>query len=106
MENQHNPHYTDLRARANREGDAMARAFEQSHDAYGAGDGARAHELSEAGKRHQHEMERLNGEASAWIFASACRALRAPGRAQLTARAAQRTTRTASRARSTCTGCS
>jgi hypothetical protein len=48
----------------------MARAFDESHAAYASGDGARAHELSEQGKRHQHDMERLNGEASQWIFVS------------------------------------
>lgn len=57
-----------LRARANREGDAMARAFEESHAAYARGDGAGAKELSNQGKTHQREMERLNAEASAWIF--------------------------------------
>jgi hypothetical protein len=57
-----------LRARANREGDAMGRAFEESHAAYARGDGAAAKELSNQGKAHQKEMERLNAEASAWIF--------------------------------------
>jgi hypothetical protein len=70
MENQHDAHYMELRSRARQEGDAMARAFDESHAAYAAGDGARAHELSEQGKRHQHDMERLNGEASQWIFVS------------------------------------
>lgn len=46
----------------------MARAFEQSHAAYARKDGAAAKELSNEGKAHQSEMERLNSEASAWIF--------------------------------------
>ena len=73
--NQANPHYTSLRARANEEGDAMAKAFEESHQAYSGGDGARAKELSNAGKKHQAEMERLNREASEWIYVGACRAV-------------------------------
>jgi len=46
----------------------MARAFEESHAAYARKDGAGAKELSNEGKAHQREMERLNAEASAWIF--------------------------------------
>jgi len=66
--NQHNEHYTSLRSRANQEGDQMAQCFEQSHEAYNSGDGALAKELSNKGKAHQREMERLNKEASDWIF--------------------------------------
>lgn len=57
-----------LRARANEEGDKMASCFERSHAAYEAHDGALAKELSNEGKAHQHEMERLNEQASEWIF--------------------------------------
>jgi hypothetical protein len=46
----------------------MARAFEESHAAYARKDGAAAKELSNEGKAHQKEMERLNAEASEWIF--------------------------------------
>lgn len=46
----------------------MARAFEESHAAYERRDGAGAKELSNQGKAHQREMERLNAEASVWIF--------------------------------------
>ncbi|KAN0109305.1 Smr domain containing protein [Russula decolorans] len=46
----------------------MARAFEESHAAYARKDGAGAKELSNEGKAHQKEMDRLNAEASAWIF--------------------------------------
>ena len=73
--NQSNEQYKALRARANEEGDAMATAFEESHQAYAGGDGARAKELSNAGKRHQAEMERLNREASEWIYVGAYRAV-------------------------------
>jgi hypothetical protein len=57
-----------LRAKANEQGDLMARCFQNSHEAYGRGDGARAKELSEKGKQHERTMESLNAEASAWIF--------------------------------------
>jgi hypothetical protein len=46
----------------------MAHAFEQSHAAYARKDGMAAKELSNEAKGHQREMERLNAEASAWIF--------------------------------------
>ncbi|ETW80409.1 hypothetical protein HETIRDRAFT_242815, partial [Heterobasidion irregulare TC 32-1] len=75
QQNQQNAHYTALRARASAAGDAMARAFEQSHDAYARGDGAAAKALSNEGKERQREMERLNAEASAWIFRGARGAL-------------------------------
>ncbi|KAH9994938.1 hypothetical protein BJV74DRAFT_830603 [Russula compacta] len=66
--NSQNEYFVSLRARANEEGDAMARSFEQSHAAYARNDKAVAKELSNEGKAHQKEMERLNAEASAWIF--------------------------------------
>lgn len=68
QDNQHNEHYVSLRARANEEGDQMAKCFEQSHAAYNSGDGALAKELSNKGKAHQRQMEQLHGEASDWIF--------------------------------------
>ncbi|KII92085.1 hypothetical protein PLICRDRAFT_50515 [Plicaturopsis crispa FD-325 SS-3] len=43
--NQSNEHYKGLRAQANEEGDKMARCFEEGHQAYARGDGARAKEL-------------------------------------------------------------
>jgi len=46
----------------------MARAFDESKVAYKAGDGARAKQLSNEGHAHKSEMERLNREASEWIF--------------------------------------
>ncbi|KAJ1304413.1 hypothetical protein OPQ81_005561 [Rhizoctonia solani] len=65
---QANPHYQELRSQARKEGDAMARAFDASQEAYQSGDHAKAKELSNEGKRHKAEMERLNQEASNWIF--------------------------------------
>ncbi|KAF8320655.1 DUF1771-domain-containing protein, partial [Clavulina sp. PMI_390] len=66
--NQADPHYTGLRDRARKEGDQMAHCFDESHRAYESGDGARAKELSNEGKKHKAEMERLNKEASDWIY--------------------------------------
>ena len=54
----------------------MAQCFERSHQAYASGDGARAKELSNEGKRHKQEMERLNKEASEWIYIGMCHELR------------------------------
>lgn len=46
----------------------MAKCFEQSHQAYSQGDKAGAKTLSNSGKEHQRQIERLNKEASDWIF--------------------------------------
>ncbi|KAF8591002.1 DUF1771-domain-containing protein [Ramaria rubella] len=66
--NQNNEYYKQLRARAKEEGDAMARCFEESHQAYEAHEGARAKELSNEGHAHQSKMNELNAQASDWIF--------------------------------------
>ena len=58
----------DIRRRANEEGDAMARCFQESHEAYARKDGAGAKQLSNQGKEHQRKMEDLNRQASVWIF--------------------------------------
>ncbi|KAJ7132840.1 cytoplasmic protein [Mycena crocata] len=68
QENQHNEHYTRLRAQANEEGDKMAQCFASSHEAYERGDGAGAKQLSNEGKEHQRKMISTNKEASNWIF--------------------------------------
>jgi len=68
MINQENSQYTSLRDQAHKEGDQMGRCFDQAHQAHENGDGKRAKELSEEGHRHQREMERLNHQASEWIF--------------------------------------
>jgi len=46
----------------------MAHCFEESRLAYGNGDDARAKQLSVEGHGHQAEMNRLNAQASDWIF--------------------------------------
>jgi len=46
----------------------MGRAFEESERAYENGDGARAKQLSEEGKRFKGEMENLNLQAADWIY--------------------------------------
>ncbi|PWZ03778.1 DUF1771-domain-containing protein [Testicularia cyperi] len=66
--NQHDSHYMDLRNQARREGDLMAKSFDQSHTAYAQGDGARAKQLSNEGHSHKQNMERLNKQAADWIF--------------------------------------
>lgn len=60
--------YASLRTRAKHEGDLMAESYRQSKEAYERRDRARAKSLSEDGKRHALEMEKLNAEASAAIF--------------------------------------
>lgn len=64
--------YEDMRARAIKSGDAMARAFADSQRAYEIGERKRAKELSEEGKAHRAEMERLNLKASELVFKGAC----------------------------------
>ncbi|KAI6161069.1 hypothetical protein EDD17DRAFT_717036 [Pisolithus thermaeus] len=66
--NQNNEHYVALRAEAAREGDLMAQCYRQGHEAYQQGQRALAKQLSEKGSGHKRKMERLNVEASAWIF--------------------------------------
>jgi len=68
MVNQQNEKYRSLRDQARQEGSEMARCFDEAHNAHERGDGAQAKHLSEEGHRHQREMERLNGQASDWIF--------------------------------------
>ncbi|PBK85166.1 DUF1771-domain-containing protein [Armillaria gallica] len=63
-----NEYYIGLRARANKEGDEMARCFDESHEAHNRGDRAAAKEFSEQGKNHKQKMEQLNKEASNWIY--------------------------------------
>lgn len=63
----HDDHLT-LRARAAEEGDAMARCFQESHQAYASGNRALAKDLSNKGKEHRNRMEDLNRQASDRIF--------------------------------------
>ncbi|KAG9007613.1 hypothetical protein FRB94_013630 [Tulasnella sp. JGI-2019a] len=60
--------YTELRAKANVEGDAMVRCFKDSQNAFTSGDRARAKDLSNQGRIHKAEMERLHSEACELIF--------------------------------------
>lgn len=46
----------------------MGRCFEESKRAYEGGDGARAKQLSEEGKKHKAQMEALHKQASDWIY--------------------------------------
>ena len=46
----------------------MVNAFKASQLAYKSGQGANAKELADKGKMHKAEMERLNHQASQWIF--------------------------------------
>jgi len=48
----------------------MGRTFDESRKAYQNGDGARAKQLSDEGKRHKAEMEALNQQACDWIYHS------------------------------------
>lgn len=68
MVNQSNAHYTSLRSRARDHGDRAHEYFNQSQAAYRAGDGARAHELSERGQEEMRRKEQVDDEAEEWIF--------------------------------------
>ncbi|KAG9007612.1 hypothetical protein FRB93_007648 [Tulasnella sp. JGI-2019a] len=70
--------YTALRAQANAEGDAMARCFNDSQIAFTSGERARAKDLSNQGKMHKVQMERLHREASDLIFQSMLRSSAPP----------------------------
>jgi hypothetical protein len=96
MANAQNSYYVDLRNKAIHEGDLMVRciprrayelgasflgvadllplhlkqgkAFSASKQAYSAGDGGRAHDLSIEGKEHQRLKDQYNDQAASWIF--------------------------------------
>lgn len=61
--------YAALRAQANEQGDLMAKAFKESHEAYARGNGAEAKDLSNQGKEYQRKMQELNKQACDFIFA-------------------------------------
>jgi len=46
----------------------MGRCFDMAHEAYGAGDGARAKQLSNEGHVHQKARDDINSQAADWIF--------------------------------------
>ncbi|KAJ9107499.1 hypothetical protein QFC21_000954 [Naganishia friedmannii] len=68
MVNQSNAHYTSLRNQAREHGTKAHQYFEQSQRAYQAGDGARAHELSEMGKAETRKKDQVDDEAEEWIY--------------------------------------
>ncbi|WVQ81194.1 hypothetical protein IAT38_003316 [Cryptococcus sp. DSM 104549] len=63
-----NEHYVGLRNQARKAGDDAHRCFAASQQAYQAGDGGKAHELSVEGKAHQKKQDELDDQASEWIF--------------------------------------
>ncbi|KAB2578328.1 putative smr domain-containing protein [Lasiodiplodia theobromae] len=60
--------YDRLRELARNERSKRQDCFDRAHEAYESGDGAKAHELSEAGKRHAAKMDEYNRQASEFIF--------------------------------------
>ncbi|KAF1739078.1 Smr domain-containing protein [Beauveria bassiana] len=68
--------YDRLRDLARSEAEKRNACFDKSRQAYSAGDGARAKELSNEGKSHDARMDDYNRQASDYIF----RANNAPGR--------------------------
>ncbi|KAH7050262.1 smr domain-containing protein [Macrophomina phaseolina] len=60
--------YDRLRDLARQERQKRQDCFDRAHQAYESGDGAKAHELSEAGKRHGAKMDEYNRQASEFIF--------------------------------------
>ena len=68
MINQSNTHYTSLRNQARQHGDKAHQYFAQSQAAYKAGDGGRAHELSEMGKAEMRKKDQVDDEAEEWIY--------------------------------------
>jgi DNA-nicking Smr family endonuclease len=68
--------YDRLRDLARSEASKRGNCFDRSRQAYQAGDGGAAHDLSEEGKAHGKKMEQYNKQASDYIF----RENNAPGR--------------------------
>ncbi|KAF2005737.1 smr domain-containing protein [Amniculicola lignicola CBS 123094] len=60
--------YDRLRDLARQEAAKRSSCFDRAHEAYSAGDGARAHELSEEGKKHAAKMDAYNNQARDFIF--------------------------------------
>ncbi|CCO31248.1 Smr domain-containing protein C11H11,03c OS=Schizosaccharomyces pombe (strain 972 / ATCC 24843) GN=SPAC11H11.03c PE=4 SV=1 [Rhizoctonia solani AG-1 IB] len=61
------PHYEALRARARKAGENMSKSFEDAQKAFKSGKKAQAKQLSDAGRKYQAEMKRLDAEASKWV---------------------------------------
>ncbi|KAL5528419.1 hypothetical protein ACEPAF_7555 [Sanghuangporus sanghuang] len=68
LANAQDPHYLSLRKEVEDLDEEMDRVFSASREAYQSGDGARAKELSDGGKKMKARQERLNREAAEWIF--------------------------------------
>ncbi|KAF2710151.1 DUF1771-domain-containing protein [Pleomassaria siparia CBS 279.74] len=60
--------YDRLRGLAREEAGKRSSCFDQAHQAYSSGDGARAHQLSEEGKQHAAKMDQYNAQARDYIF--------------------------------------
>ncbi|QSZ29513.1 hypothetical protein DSL72_004027 [Monilinia vaccinii-corymbosi] len=60
--------YDRLRDLAHQEAAKRSQCFDQAHQAYTSGDGAKAHELSAQGKKHAAQMDAYNKQASDYIF--------------------------------------
>ncbi|KAF2122792.1 hypothetical protein BDV96DRAFT_7284 [Lophiotrema nucula] len=60
--------YDRLRDLARQEAAKRSSCFDRAHQAYSSGDGARAHELSEEGKKHAAKMDQYNRQARDFIF--------------------------------------
>ncbi|KAH7380462.1 hypothetical protein DE146DRAFT_297772 [Phaeosphaeria sp. MPI-PUGE-AT-0046c] len=60
--------YDRLRGLAREEAGKRSSCFDRAHQAYESGDGARAHTLSEEGKKHAAKMEEYNQQARDYIF--------------------------------------
>ncbi|OOO11294.1 protein of unknown function DUF1771 [Aspergillus oryzae] len=60
--------YDRLRGLAREEAEKRGSCFQRSQEAYSAGDGAKAKELSEQGKAHGRKMAEYNKQASEFIF--------------------------------------
>jgi DNA-nicking Smr family endonuclease len=60
--------YDRLRDLARQEAAKRSSCFDRAHEAYGSGDGARAHQLSEEGKQHAANMDKYNRQARDYIF--------------------------------------
>jgi hypothetical protein len=68
MINQSNTQYTSMRNEARQHGEKAHQYFAQSQAAYQAGDGGRAHELSEMGKAEMRKKDQVDDRAEEWIY--------------------------------------
>lgn len=72
MINQSNAQYTAMRNEARQHGEKAHQYFAQSQAAYQAGDGGRAHELSEMGKAEMRKKDQVDDQAEEWIYRGLC----------------------------------